>query len=124
MTNLQIALVRYREKYRLNQTQLAEKIGCTRNALANWETGRTTPKAEMYKLIAEKLNCSTAYLLGESDDPNPTSPIESSTPTPTTAKEQLSKHKIALYNQIDEISDEQAEDILQFIDFIKSKEQK
>lgn len=107
MTNLQIALVKYREEHKLNQTQLAELIGCTRDAVSNWETGRTTPKAEFYLHIAEKLGCSAGYLIGD-------------TPSP---KEQLKGVKLAFYNQAEEISDEQAKEVLSFIEFIKNRDQ-
>ena len=112
MTNLQIALIRYREKHNLNQTELSNIIGCTRNALANWETGRTTPKAEVYKQIAEKLNCSLSYLLGETDTPTPAS----------SPKDQLEGIKLALYNQTEELTEEQMEDVLKFVEFIKNKD--
>ena len=113
MTNLQIALIRYREKYNLNQTELASIIGCTRNALANWETGRTTPKAEVYKQIAEKLKCSLSYLMGEKED--------DLIPTPS-LNEQLKGVRLALFNQAGEITEEQAREVLTFIEFIKSRD--
>ena len=112
MTNLQIALVRYREKNNLNQTELAEMIGCTRNALANWETGRTTPKADVYKIIAEKLNCDISYLLGNASQP---------TPTPSSPKDQLQGIKLALYDQVEDLTDDQAQQVLDIIKIIKKE---
>ncbi|MCM1556911.1 MAG: helix-turn-helix domain-containing protein [Anaeroplasma bactoclasticum] len=110
MTNLQIALIKYREKYHISQTELANKIGCTRNALANWETGRTTPKAEVYKLIAERLNCNLSYLLGETSSPS-AAPIQD-------------EALIALYNQTEGLSKEQMDQVISYVQFLKSKENK
>lgn len=113
MTNLQIALIRYREEKRINQEQLAGILGVTRSAIANWETGRSTPKSEIYTSIAEKLGLDVKYLLGISNERNTASTQTS-----------LNGVKLALYNQLDELTEDQAKDALKYIEFLKSKEDK
>lgn len=119
MTNLQIALIKYREEHKLSQTQLAEKIGCTRNALANWETGRSTPKADVYKLISEKLNCSLSYLLDENSQQTKFSK-ETIVPTTNNSNPTL----IALHDQAEALSDEQLKQVISYVKFLKSQENK
>lgn len=114
MTNLQTALIRYREMHNLNQTQLAELIGCTRNAIANWETGRTTPKAEVFKTIAAKLDCDLDYLLGKTDTPT----------TTTGSSTQPNDVLIALHNQTKGLSEDQLKQVMSYVEFLKSQEQK
>ncbi len=111
MTNLQIALVRYREKNHITQIELAETLGCSRDALANWETGRAIPRPNILTKISNLIGVNTDYLLG----------IPASPPS---AKEQLKGVQLALFNQVGELTEEQAEDVLQFINFIKSKGEK
>lgn len=114
MTNLQIALIKYREKNKLNQTELANLLGYTRSAVANWETGRTTPKVEIYVEIAKKLNVSTDYLLGKSDDRNNTSSLPKN----------MSDVQVAFYNQSGKLTEDQMKVVLEFMQFLDSKEKK
>ena len=53
-----------RKERGLTQSQLAEKVGITRNLLANYEMGRTHLTDESIILIAKALNVSTDQLLG------------------------------------------------------------
>lgn len=46
------------------QSEFAEKIGITRSALANYETGRTNAKAKVIRQIAVKLDVSEGFLQG------------------------------------------------------------
>lgn len=46
-----------------SQEQFAQQIGLTRAALANYETGRTKPKASILREISRKLGLSDEFLL-------------------------------------------------------------
>ncbi len=48
----------------LNQSDLAEKVGVTQPAVANWESGVHDPRRLMLAKIAEALNVSTEWLAG------------------------------------------------------------
>ena len=41
------------------QKELADMIGATPMTVSNWETGKTTPSARMWKAIADVLGVST-----------------------------------------------------------------
>lgn len=54
----------YRIKNGLTQDQLAMKIGVTRAAIAQWETGRSLPSARIACRIAEVIGCTIDELYG------------------------------------------------------------
>jgi transcriptional regulator with XRE-family HTH domain len=47
----------------LTQTQLAEKLNVSKQAISNWENNNISPAAEQVKHIALFFGCSTDYLL-------------------------------------------------------------
>lgn len=51
------------------QTQLAEALGVSVDTVRRWEQGKRPPDTEMLQKLAQALDTSTAYLLGETDDP-------------------------------------------------------
>lgn len=51
------------------QTQLAEALGVSVDTVRRWEQGKRPPDTEMLQRLAQALNTTTGYLLGETDDP-------------------------------------------------------
>ena len=51
-----------REKNRMTQAELAEKIGVTDKAVSKWETGRGLPDITLVEPIAKALNISVGEL--------------------------------------------------------------
>ena len=47
----------------MNQEQLAEQLHVTRQAVSNWETGKTQPDIETLTKIAEYFDVSVEYLI-------------------------------------------------------------
>lgn len=58
----------YREALGIEQKALAELIGVTKNAISNWECGRSRPDVNLLPAICEALNI-TLYDLFKRDDP-------------------------------------------------------
>jgi transcriptional regulator with XRE-family HTH domain len=54
----------------LTQEGLASQINCTREAIASYETGKTTPPLEVLVQLADYFHISLDYLVGRSDFPN------------------------------------------------------
>lgn len=52
----------------LSQQNLADALGCTRQAISAWEKGLRTPALDTVLRIAEVLDCSFLYLSGLRDD--------------------------------------------------------
>ena len=53
-----------RQSRELNQVQLAEKLGVTKQSVSNWENDNIVPSVDMIEKIADFFNVSTDYLLG------------------------------------------------------------
>ena len=56
-----------REKHKLSQEQLGEKVNVTRQTISNWENDNIQPSIEMLVKIARVFNVSTDFLLGQND---------------------------------------------------------
>lgn len=51
------------------QTQLAEVLGVSVDSVRRWEQGKRTPDTDMLQKLAQVLDTTTSYLLGETDNP-------------------------------------------------------
>ena len=58
-----------RQKLDISQRALAKKIDMSYAAVQKWESETSTPSAEAIQKLADALNVSVAYLLGESELP-------------------------------------------------------
>ena len=59
---------KYRRKADLTQTQLAEKIGVSDQAVSRWENGTTYPDIELLPVLAGLFDCTLDELVGEAKD--------------------------------------------------------
>lgn len=66
------SLKRFRKKFGLKQSDVASVLGITNNAYQNYEYGKSSPSAVAILKLAKEFNVSTDYLLGRSDEPQPT----------------------------------------------------
>ena len=64
-------LVQKREEAGLKQAELARRIGVGRDSYNRYEHSKSKPSIEILALIANELNTSTDYLLGNTDNPAP-----------------------------------------------------
>ncbi len=53
-----------REKNKLTQEQMAQRIHVTRQAISRWETGETQPNTETLKILSREFDVSINTLLG------------------------------------------------------------
>ena len=54
----------YRKAKKLNQQEVADKIGVTRQCYSNYEQGIRQPSVEILRNICEVLECSADELIG------------------------------------------------------------
>ena len=55
-----------REKLGISQYELAQKVGISQVCLCRYETGERSPSYQILKRIANELDCTVDYLIGES----------------------------------------------------------
>lgn len=60
-------LIELRNRSRLTQEKLAEKLNLTKSAVSNYENGHSGPNHETLTTMADVLNTTTDYLLGRID---------------------------------------------------------
>ena len=53
----------------LTMEELANKVGCTRGAISNFENGNRKPSLDILISLADYFNVSIDYLVGRTDDP-------------------------------------------------------
>ena len=111
-----LRIAQLRELKGLSQKQLSEQLaahGLTvrRETVTQWENGTRKPSYEIAQEIANFFEVSTDYLLGESD-------------IPKTLDEQLDGVEFALYGEVKDMTEAQKRDVLNFIKFLKSQEEK
>ena len=63
MSSLSKNIKRYRTQNNITQEQLAEKINVTRQAVSNWENGKTEPDIETLTKIAQIFDISIDELV-------------------------------------------------------------
>ncbi|WP_088033465.1 helix-turn-helix domain-containing protein [Evansella clarkii] len=68
MLSLRIKAARKRKK--LTQDELAKLVNTTKGTISNYENNHSSPPNEMLNLLADKLETTTDYLLGRTDNPN------------------------------------------------------
>ena len=60
-----------RKDKNLTQDELAQKIDSSRSNIANYENGKNMPSVEVLQKLSELFDVSTDYLLGKTNERNP-----------------------------------------------------
>ena len=60
-------LKKYLKKENMNQAELAEKIGASRQSVSNWVTGKQVPRMEKLQKVADALNIDKNKLFESSE---------------------------------------------------------
>ena len=69
MSNLAIALKRFRKEYKVTQKQAAAAANITERNYQDYEYGKVVPSAVVLISLADYFDVSLDYLVGRSDDP-------------------------------------------------------
>lgn len=99
-----------RKKQKLTMKRLGEAIGVAESTISLYENGKRQPDNETLQKIAKFFNTTTDYLLGCTDTPNPND-----------LDKQLEGIDFALWGEVQDLTDEEKQDILNFARFTKSK---
>ena len=105
-------LKQLREAKGVLQKDVANFLGVDRTTYVKYENGNSEPSNDTLVKLAQYFNVSVDYLLGRTDEPRQLS-----------LDEQLEGVEFALYGEVKELTDEQKQDILDFVRFKKQQDQ-
>lgn len=69
-------LTQLRKSHKMSQYDLADKLSFSRGQIANYEQGQRQPDYDTLQKLADFFDVSTDYLLGRTEDPSPTRPLD------------------------------------------------
>lgn len=105
-------LKEFRKSLKMTQQDFAESLGLERVTYVRYENESRTIPHEVLLKIAERYNVTVDYLLGRDDS------------TPPTLDEQLSGISFALYGEIHDLTDDEKQDILDYVRFKRSQKKR
>lgn len=112
--NVDIDRVKQRAKdFGLTMTYLCKCIGKYSNFLACVRNGTDRIDEDELAIIADKIHTTTAYLTGQTDDPEP--------PAAGETLEQLSPAKAELIRRVQSMSDDEVRRVAEIVDFVLAK---
>lgn len=93
-----------------SQQKLSSILNVSRSTVAMWETEKAEPNSEMLVKLANIFDVSVDYMLGRTDEPRPLS-----------LDEQMEGIEFALYGEVKDLTDEQKQEILDYVRFKKQQ---
>lgn len=111
MNEFAIRLKELRKAKKLTQTDLAIILHLSHGAVAMWETNKRQPDNETLSKLADFFGVTVDYLLGREDRiTTPQNPIQ-----------EYTKEEKQLLSLITQMTDEEVEELSNFVDYIISK---
>lgn len=110
----QIQLKKYREAMGLSQQELADRLGVRQSTVGMWENGTNKPRHSTLIKIADFFNVSVDELTGEAKH-------STERDNHLSLDEQMEGIDFALFGEIKELTDEQKQEILDFVRFKKQQ---
>ena len=109
-----------RDSKSMTQSQLAEVLGVSQQAVGKWERETASPNDEMLKKIAALFFTTTDYLLGYDDAPS-----YYTDPETAALAEQIKNNPggRVLFNAGKDLKPESIKEVMKFIEYQKSKEE-
>lgn len=96
----------------ITQQMLAEIVNTTQATLSRNMNGVHAPKAEMIEKMADFFDVSSDYLLGLSNERKPRK---------KSYKKEIDGIKVTLYEQTEDLTEEQTKEVIEYIKYLKSK---
>lgn len=112
-----IRLKELRESAGLSQEAFAKAFGVAQSTVGGWESGARVPRLPMIENIAAFFNVPTSYFVDGSDEASPSSPD-------SPLDEHLEGIDFFLYGETKDLTDEEKQDVLDYIRYKKSKKER
>lgn len=105
-------LKQLRKEQHLTIQQLGEKVGINFTTISRLEAGERLFTLDHLTRLSQFFDCSFDYILGKSDERKPQTKVQF---------QELDSVQIALLAHTKDLSDEEKQQVVDFIEFIKSK---
>lgn len=117
-----------RTSINISQLELGKRLGVSQSMIAQYENNLRNPKLETLQKIADALGCTVDYLLGDVPEPDGKLVFADEIETPDPKREdridrELEGIDFALYGEVKDLTNEQKQDVLDFIRFKKAQDQ-
>ena len=89
----------------ITQKQLSDNTGISTGNISDWKSGKAAPKPAALAKIAQYLNCSVDYLLGNTDNPQ-------------SVKTDFAPETLEFLKRFERLSDEKKKALLNFLDAV------
>ena len=104
-------LKQLRKEKKVSQKALADALFISQQAIAKWESDKSSPNPETVRKLADYFGVSTDYLLGRTDTPKKNA-------TPKVSDADI---KVALFGGDGEVTDEMWDEVRNFAEYVRSK---
>ena len=101
-------LIGLRQKSGLTQREVAQFLGVDRTTYVKYERGDSEPNFDTILKLADFFDTTTDYILGKTNNPK-------------SLDEQLEGIEFALFGEVRDMTDEEKQDVLEYIKFKKSQ---
>ena len=105
------------KEHGISPSRAAEACGINRSNVSNWKANGYTPRSDVLNKIADYFGVSVDYLLGNEQKKEPTTKSDE-------LDLQLEGIDFALFGEVKEMTDEQKQDVLDYIKFKKSQQKR
>lgn len=119
MTNRVLELIRNSGK---SENALEKAIGLAQGSIKNWRNEKSKPSLEAVSKIADYFGVSVDYLLGKTD--NPTPPEKSDGKPKLYVPPEYASVMVAFAGGTEDLTQEDIDSIVEFIEFRKNKKKK
>lgn len=113
-----IRLKELRENAGYSQYSFADAFGVAQSTVGNWEAGKREPNFETTQKLADFFGVTVDYLLGREDDTKK-APVEAEAEKPN-----IDDLRFALSGEVKDLTDDEFEEILNFVQFVEQKRRK
>lgn len=114
-----LELMRNSEK---SENALEKAIGLAQGSIKNWRNGKSKPSLEAVSKIADYFGVSVDYLLGKTDDPAP--PEKSDGKPKLYVPPEYAPVMVAFAGGTENLTQDDIDSIVEFIEFRKNKKKK
>lgn len=103
-----------------SENSLEKEIGLAQGSIKNWRNAKSKPSTDAIVKISQYFNVSTDYLLGKTDDPTPPN-SDADGSNKLVIPEKYKDVAVAFHGGVDNLTQEDIDDIVRFIEFLKTK---